>query len=174
MKTLQKLLFALVATLAVRAPAEYLLWSVDWTQADTDVLADYATLVVLDSAGNTLAVLNDVTDPSDPSDKLYRDLENLNVASNAKSEITSPYNNPSADYQFAIKVYDSGNNLLGSTTPVTYSELPGLWGSDGQSTPSGGTTFSTTPTNYNAVPEPATGMLFLAGALMLFRRKRNA
>jgi hypothetical protein len=172
MKTLQKLLFVLVATLAVRAPAEYLLWSVDWTQAgDT---ADYATLVVLDNAGNTLAVLNDVTDSSYPSDKLYRDLENPSVASNAKSEITSPYNNPSADYQFAIKVYDSGNNLLGSTTPVTYSELPGLWGSDGQSTPSGGTTFSTTPTNYNAVPEPATGMLFLAGALMLFRRKRNA
>lgn len=172
MKTMKTLLFALVATLAVRAPAEYLLWSVDWSQVDPS--ADYAVVAVLNSDGT--AVKNEgeqvflmLADGSG-ADAVGKGEET--VLTGIKSVIESPYN--SDPYKFAIQVYDSGDNLLGSTDPVTYSQLPGLWGSDGQSIPSGGTTFSTVTSNYHAVPEPATGMLFVAGALMLFRRKRNA
>lgn len=169
MKTLKTLLFVLVATLAVRAPAEYLLWSVDWSQVNS--AADYAVVAVLDADGK--AVMNG----SDPvllvtADEFATEYvgKGSDTVSEVKSVISSPYN---ADpYKFAIQIYDGSDNLLGSTDAVTYSELPGLWSGDPQSVPSVGTTFNTS--TYQAVPEPATGMLFVAGALMLFRRKRNA
>ena len=172
MKMIKALLFTLVATLAVRAPGEYIFWQVDWTLTDSS--ADYASIAVLDADGNAVTVDSQpvyllTADETPPSTQVYRDRDYPSEPTEATSSISSPYN--SNGYKFAIEIYDNTGTKLASSDPVAFSDLP-VW--SGSMNPPMGVSTVWSPTTYTAVPEPATGMLFIAGALMLFRRKRNA
>ena len=170
MKSLKAILAGLVALAAIHAKAEYLLWALDWDEVDEN--ATYAAVVVLDSEGKSLtpetyARWVDTDNPSMTGTMFKRDPEG--GESEVTSVIDSPYNNPSAGYKFAITLYDSSKNAIAASDPATFSELSdSIWG--GNMSP--GVSTSWNPTKYNAVPEPATGTLFILGSLMLFRRKR--
>ena len=170
MKSLKAILAGLVVLGAVHAQAEYLLWSVDWDEVDQN--ATYAAVVVLDSNGQSLtpetyARWVDSEDSSITGTTVKRDPEGGETE--MISIIESPYNDSNAGYKFAITLYDSSKTAIAASDPATYSELSdSIWG--GNMFP--GVSTSWNPTKYNAVPEPASGTLFIVGALMLFRRKR--
>ena len=173
MKSLKTVLLGLLTVGAFSAQAEYLLWQMDWS--DTADTADYATIVVFDASNNEVGSLELANLPSsvqaDDRDKVYRDFDDNNPSgySNDSVSVTSvidPYN--SSAYSFALRTYDSAGNTLNTYTPASYANLQdSIWG--GSLTPGISTSWS--PTKY-AVPEPATGTLFIIGSLMLFRRKR--
>ena len=173
MKSLRTFLLATAAVFAAAgARAEYLLWTMDWTQVDDS--ADYAQMAVFDSSGNQVALL---TDTDTGITQNYRDLDNPSVATEAKSVVDSPYNDPSAGYTFAIMVYDNTDKALSKGETKTYSQLQSagyIWGSDGGMNHPTGSSTTWSPTTYGAVPEPATGTLLVVGSLLLFRRRKQA
>lgn len=168
MKSIKTLLLLLGATLAVRAPAEYLLWSIDWE--DVDPSADYAAIVVLDQNGEnigtgsspyTYLLLADA--PTTGETFIYK-------GSYSPVEVTSDITDyANSNYSFALYLYDKSDSLVSKSNAESYASLSdSIWKSD--LNPGVSTVWS--PTTY-AVPEPATGTLFIAGALLLFRRKRS-
>ena len=171
MKSLKAVLLGLLTIGAFSAQAEYLLWQMDWADVADD--ADYATMVVLDSAtGNEVATLNQATVPSTQTDptKVYRDIDEddnyVSDSTRVTSVVDGSYTND--NYSFALRTYDVDGNLKDTYGPAPYADISSsIWG--GSLTPGVSTAWS--PTKY-AVPEPATGTLFIVGALMLFRRKR--
>ena len=174
MKSLKTILLGLLTVGAFSAQAEYLYWQMDW--ADADDLADYATLVVLDASGHELdpSVVLELANPS-PLDstktKVVRDIDANDQYSDESVQVTSIINSThqSDAYTFALRTYDERGNLLETFGPTPYADIAGsIWNNPPMS-PGASTTWS--PTKY-AVPEPATGTLFILGSLMLFRRKR--
>ena len=177
MKSLKAVLLGLLTVGAFSAQAEYLLWQMDWE--DTANTADYATLVVMDASGNELAppvaleLANLPTEVTgDDRTKVFRDYDSSSASgySNEPQQVTSVIDSQYANdnYTFALRTYDANDTVLKTYTPAPYSALSdSIWG--GSLTPGVSTAWS--PTKY-AVPEPATGTLFILGSLMLFRRKR--
>ena len=175
MKSLRTFLLATAAVFAAAgARAEYLLWTMDWTQVAN---SDYAQVAVLNADGSQTG--NFLVDSDTGITQTYRDTENPTVATETKSTITVPANSQEESYKYAIIVYDSAGNALKKGEAMTYSQLQSagyIWGSDGgMNAPSGtGSSTAWSPTTYGAVPEPATGTLLVVGSLLLFRRRKQA
>ncbi len=172
MKSLKAILLGILAIGAVSVRAEYLLWTMDW--ADTDAAADSASIIVFYASGNELSPSVALEQADHPAagtaaaTTIYRDFETPNESVEVTSIISSPYNDPDAGYKFALRVYDENGDALKTYAAASYSDLSdSIWG--GNMNPGVSTSWS--PTKY-AVPEPASGTLFIVGALMLFRRKR--
>lgn len=175
MKSLRTFLLATAAVFATAgARAEYLLWTMDWTQVDG---SDYAQVAVLNADGSETG--NFLVDSDTGITQTYRDLTNPSVATETTSVIDSPYNDPSAGYKFAIMVYDNSGSgkAIKKGEAMTYSQLQSagyIWGSDGGMNHPTGSSTTWSPTTYGAVPEPATGTLLVVGSLLLFRRRKQA
>ncbi len=170
MKSLKAVLLGLLAVGAFSAQAEYLLWQMDWDDVDDTV--DYATIVVMNAQGTVVDTLALAPDPDVSADaqpppgttEIYRGEESpVDIV----SIIPSAY--AQSPYTFALKTYDdSSDQEVATYGPTPYADISNsIWGGDYHP----GVSTAWSPTKY-AVPEPATGTLFILGSLMLFRRKR--
>lgn len=173
MKSLKAILSGVIVLGAFHAQAEYLLWSLDWDADEVSSSAKYAAIVVLDSNGESLTNPDTLLTWVDPDTgatgtriKKNADADPVEVAADISS-----YSDPDDGYKFALRVYDSDKNEIKTYNAATYADLASagvIWGADSMNP---GVSTSWNPATY-AVPEPATGTLFILGSLMLFRRKR--